>query len=127
MIVSCLGAAYVVARVLELDSGFAAGLLSGALTESPAIGTASEAIRALPIDAAQADKLVAHVAVADALCYVFGTLGVILFCSHVGPWLLRADLKAEARKVEDELGLDRERPGISSAWRPFEMRAYRLE
>ena len=40
-----LGAAYGVARFLNLDPGFAAGLLSGALTESPAIGTASEAIR----------------------------------------------------------------------------------
>src|SRR5215475_4871084 len=39
--------AYIVARVLKLDLGFAGGLLSGSLTESPAIGTASEAIKAL--------------------------------------------------------------------------------
>ena len=39
-----LGTAYVVARILHLDLGFGAGLLSGGLTESPAIGTASEAI-----------------------------------------------------------------------------------
>src|SRR6185437_4737702 len=45
--------AYAVARFLKLDLGFAAGLLSGALTESPAIGTASEAIRALSMDDAQ--------------------------------------------------------------------------
>ena len=127
MCVTGLGAAYAVAKILDLDPGFAAGLLSGALTESPAIGTASEAIRALPITPEQADKLVAHVAVADALCYVFGTLGVILFCSHIGPWLLRVDLHAEARKVEDSLGMERDRPGIASAWRPFEMRAYRLD
>jgi putative transport protein len=122
-----LAASYAMAKALGLDPGFAAGMLSGGLTESPAIGTASEAIRSLPISAAEQDRLVAHVAVADALCYVFGTLGVILFCSHVGPWLLRVDLAAEARKVEDELGIDRERPGIASAWRPFEMRAYRLD
>jgi putative transport protein len=35
--------AYLVARYLGLDPGFSAGLLSGSLTESPAIGTASEA------------------------------------------------------------------------------------
>lgn len=121
-----LAAAYAVAKLLQLDPGLAAGMLSGALTESPAIGTASEAIRTLPIAPEEQEKLVAHVAVADALCYVFGTLGTILFCSHVGPWLLRADLRAEARKVEDELGIDRDRPGIASAWRPFEMRAYRI-
>ena len=127
MCIAGLLSAFAVAKVLHLDPGFSAGLLSGALTESPAIGTASEAIRALPIAADEADKLIAHVAVADALCYLFGTLGVILFCSDVGPWLLRADLKAEARKVEESLGIDRDRPGIASAWRPFEMRAYRLE
>lgn len=122
-----LFAAYAVARLLHLDVGFSAGLLSGALTESPAIGTASEAIRLLPLPAERQEQLVAHVAVADAVCYLFGTLGVIVFCSHVGPWLLRADLPAEARKVEEDLGLDRERPGITSAYRPFELRAYRLE
>ena len=37
--------AYTMARLLKLDVGFSAGMLSGALTESPAIGTASEAIR----------------------------------------------------------------------------------
>ena len=121
-----LCAAWAVASYLKLDAGFAAGLLSGALTESPAIGTAAEAIRSLPFAAAEQDRLIAHIAVADAVCYLFGTLGVIIFCSHVGPWLLRANLGAEAKKVETELGLERGRPGISSAWRPFEMRAYRL-
>lgn len=120
-------ASLAVAKVLALDPGLAGGLLSGALTQSAAIGTASEAIRALPLPAAEQDRLVAHVAVADALCYVFGALGVILFCSHAGPRLLGIDLKAEARKLEDELGIDRAKAGVASAWRPFEMRAYRLE
>src|SRR5215475_8911085 len=44
-----LFAAYAVARSLGLDPGYSAGLLSGSLTESPAIGTASEAIRALSV------------------------------------------------------------------------------
>jgi len=120
-------ASLAVAKVLALDPGLAGGLLSGALTQSAAIGTASEAIRAMPLPAAEQDRLVAHVAVADALCYVFGALGVILFCSHAGPRLLGIDLKAEARKLEDELGIDRAKAGVASAWRPFEMRAYRLE
>lgn len=119
-------AAFAIARLLHLDPGFSAGLLSGSLTESPAIGTASEAIHSLAIPAAEQERLVAHIAVADACCYIFGTLGTILFCSHVGPWLLRADLRAEARKVEQDLGLERDKPGVVSAWRPFEMRAYRL-
>src|SRR5215468_10610668 len=36
---------YGVAGYLKLDPGYSAGLLSGSLTESPAIGTAIEAIR----------------------------------------------------------------------------------
>jgi putative transport protein len=121
-----LATATFVARYLGLDAGFAGGLLSGALTQSAAMGTASEAIRTLPIAPAEQDRLVAHVAVADALCYVYGTLGVILFVSQVAPRLLRLDLVAEALKVEKELGIDRSKPGVVSAWRPFEMRAYCL-
>jgi len=73
--------AYAVARVLKLDVGYSAGLLSGALTESPAIGTAGEAIRTLPLVDDQKQLLIAHVAVADAICYIFGTIGVIWVCS----------------------------------------------
>lgn len=124
--VAGLAAAYAVAMSLGLDPGFAGGMVSGALTESPAIGTASEAIRTLPLAPAEQERLIAHVAVADAVCYVFGALGVIVFCSHVGPWLLRVDLQAEARRAEEALGIDRARPGIESAWRPHEMRAYRV-
>jgi putative transport protein len=47
--VTGLLAAIAVAKTLDLDPGFAAGLLSGSLTESPAMGTASEAINALPL------------------------------------------------------------------------------
>jgi len=126
MSVTGLLTAYVVARVLGLDVGYAGGLVSGALTESPAIGTATEAINALPLPEAERSRLVGHVAVADAICYVFGALGVIVFCTVIGPRLLRIDLKAEAARVEKELGIDRVRPGVASAWRAFEWRAYRI-
>jgi len=51
--------AVVVAKTLGLDPGFAAGLVSGSLTESPAMGTATEAINALPLPAAERARLVA--------------------------------------------------------------------
>jgi len=121
-----LATAYGVAKFLNLDVGLAAGMMSGALTESPAIGTATEAIGALALPEAERARLVSHVAVADALCYLFGAFGVIVFCSEIGPRMLGIDLKAEAEKLEVDLGIDRSRPGIVSAWRPFEMRAYRL-
>jgi putative transport protein len=119
--------AWAVASAMGLDLGFSAGMLSGGLTESPAMGTAAEAINALAIEDAMKETLIAHIGVADALCYVGGALGVILVCSTIGPWLLRVDLRAEAAKLEAELGIRRTRAGVSSAWQPFEFRAYRIE
>jgi len=94
-----LGVSYVVARILKLDVGFAAGLLSGGLTESPAIGTASEAITRLGLDEETTTRLVSHIAVADALCYVFGAFGVIWMCGSLGPKLLGIDVRVEAEKL----------------------------
>jgi len=118
--------AFAMARLLSLELGYAAGLMSGALTESPVIGTASEAIRSLPIAEAEKSRLIAQIPVADALTYVFGTFGVIFFCANVGPWLLRIDMKAEALELEKEMGFERHSPGIASAWRMFELRAYEI-
>ena len=119
--------AWPIAVALDLNPGLAAGMLSGALTESPAMGTAAEAIRALPLDAATLQMYEAHIGVADAVCYVAGALGVILTCTVIGPALLRVDLVAEALKLEAQYGIVRVRNGIASAWQPFETRAYRVD
>lgn len=118
--------AFAMASLLDLEMGYAAGLMSGSLTESPVIGTASEAIRALPIAQHEKHRLIAQIPVADALTYIFGTFGVIFFCSHVGPLLMRIDMKAEAIRLEKEMGFERQNPGITSAWRMFELRAYEV-
>src|SRR6185436_12760799 len=99
--------AWAVASFLHLDPGFAGGLVSGALTESPAIGTASEAIQTLAISNELKEKLIGHVAVADALCYVFGAFGVIWVCGTLGPRLLRIDLRKEAEQLEKQFGIER--------------------
>jgi putative transport protein len=119
-------AAYSVARFLHLDPGYAAGLLSGSLTESPAIGTASEAIRALSVPAEQKDLWIAHIAVADAICYIFGTLGVIWCCSSLAPKLLGFDLRAESKKAENSLGIHPAKAGVQSAWQSVGCRAYKV-
>jgi putative transport protein len=121
-----LTASILVAKVLGLDSGFAAGLMSGALTHSAAMGTATDAINALPLPEADRALLVAHVAVADAVCYIFGYAGVILFCTVIAPAFLKIDLRTEALKLEQALGMKRAAPGLASAWRKFDLRAYRL-
>jgi putative transport protein len=121
-----LAAAILIAKALGLDAGFAAGLLSGALTQSAAMGTATDAVNGLMLSEADRARLVAHIAVADAVCYIFGYAGVILFLTVIAPTLLKIDLKTEALKLEQELGMTRAKPGLASAWRKFELRAYRL-
>ncbi len=119
--------AIAVAKILHLDPGFAGGLVSGALTESPAIGAASEAIQSLDISDELKQKWIGHVAVGDALCYIFGAFGVIWMCGTIGPRLLGIDLKAEAAKLEARYGIQRTKSGVSSAWQPYELRSYRVD
>jgi putative transport protein len=122
-----LAAAIVTAKVLGLDPGFAAGLTSGALSQSAAMGTATDAINGLSVSEAERALYVSHVAVADAVCYIFGYAGVITFCTVIAPALLKIDLRTEALKLEHALGITRTKPGLASAWRKFELRAYRLD
>jgi putative transport protein len=118
--------AYFMARFLKLDVGFSAGMLSGALTESPAIGTASEAIRGLSISEEQKQLLIGHIAVADAICYIFGTIGVILCCGTIGPKILGIDLHSAAKKEEEKLGIRTNKLGVSSGWQPIGFRTYKV-
>ena len=115
---------YAVAAFLKLDPGYAAGLLSGSLTESPAMGTASEAIRGLSLPNETKELLIGHIAVADAICYVFGTLGVIWCCASLGPKLLGINLHEESKKVEAKLGIQQAKLGVHSAWQAIGCRAY---
>src|SRR5690349_15494392 len=90
-----LAASILIARALRLDPGFAAGLMSGALTQSAAMGTATDAVNGLALPEADRARLVAHIGVADAVCYLFGAAGAILFATVIAPALLRIDLKLE--------------------------------
>ena len=116
---------YVVARLLGLDPGYAAGLLSGGLTQSPAIGSAGEAIARLPLEADEIKLMTAHVAVGYAVCYVVGSAGAIWFCSYMAPKLLGIDLQAEAVELGRSLGIDDTASGVESGYRQFQLRAYR--
>jgi putative transport protein len=121
-----LATGYAVAHFMKLDPGYAAGLLSGSLTESPIIGTASEAIQGLSIPEDLKTQWIGHIAVADAICYIFGTLGVILCCGSIGPKLLGIDLKTESKKLETSLGIQPAKKGVHSAWQPIGFRAYTI-
>ncbi len=124
-----LGAVIGAAWAIGLDSGFTGGLLSGALTQSSAIGTSSDAINQLPIPDDQKARLTSHVPVGDAVTYLFGTVGVTLLLTKVFPMLMGVSLRAECEKFEEELGasLDKadDQPGFEAAI-SVDVQAFRL-
>ena len=91
-----------ISKLLGFDGGTAAGLLSGAMTQSAVIGTAEGAIRHLSISAAAKATMESNVAIAYAITYIFGTAGLVVFFKIV-PRLMKIDLKKEARKLEAEM------------------------
>jgi putative transport protein len=123
--VSGLAAVIAVTAIFGFDEGLAVGVFSGGLTQSAALGTGISAIAELPIpDAAKAD-LISNAPLADAITYVFGDLGLILFLTSVGPKILRADLKREAKALEATLAASK--PGEVPAGAYYGLRAYRVE
>ena len=106
-------------------SGFAAGLMSGALTQSAAMGTATDAVNGLPCRSGPRTLCCAHRRGGCGLLHL-RLCRRDLFCTVVAPALLRIDLRAEALKLEQALGMSRAKPGLASGWRKFELRAYRL-
>jgi len=101
--VSGLAAVLAMAKLFRFDEGIAVGLLSGGMTQSAALGTGLNAIAGLPIAEAPKAALSANAPLADAITYGFGDLGLILFLTWLGPKILRADLRAEAKALEQQL------------------------
>ena len=124
--VSGLVSTILIARALNLDVGLGAGLFSGSMTASAAIGTATDAIKGLPLSAENAAILISHIVVADALCYTFGAIGVIWFAGTFAPRLLRIDLRKEAKALERELGMEEHQAGVFSAKQRFTARTFHL-
>jgi putative transport protein len=114
------------ARIFGFGSGSAAGLLAGGLNASAAIGTAGDAIARLPGDAALRERLATDVTIAFAVSYLAGLLSTVWTLASLGPRLMRVDLPAECRKLEEEMGVSSAELGVFSAYRHFVTRAYAL-
>ncbi|HPI92342.1 MAG TPA: aspartate-alanine antiporter [Deltaproteobacteria bacterium] len=120
-----LACVVVLGRVLHFDKGTAAGLFAGAMTQSAAIGTANGAVGQLAVSAAEKQVLSDNIAVAFAITYLFGVVGVIIFFKLL-PGLFRIDLKAEAGELERAMGggSDLKSPELFSWSRQVGLRAY---
>jgi putative transport protein len=115
-----------VTAAFGFDEGLAVGVLSGAMTQSAALGTGLSAIAELPIADEAKARLIANAPLADAITYGFGDLGLILFLTWVGPLVMRADLKRDAKALEERLSAGKPAGQLSSG-AYYGIRAYRVE
>ncbi|MBK5252891.1 MAG: aspartate-alanine antiporter [Peptostreptococcaceae bacterium] len=97
-----LAVALILFKSFGVSPGESAGIVAGALTQSAVIGTAASSIMKLT-GLSQAAKIAmqTQVAVAYALTYIFGTIGLVIFLKNIAPKLLGIDLKeATKKKIE---------------------------
>ncbi|MBY8976815.1 aspartate-alanine antiporter [Rhodobacteraceae bacterium NNCM2] len=92
------------AQIFSLDKGTAAGVLAGGITESAAVGTASEALGSLNLPAEEIGAMQANIGVAYAITYLFGFTLVVFFVSVIAPKMMGIDLKSEAASYASSLG-----------------------
>ncbi|GMG83983.1 aspartate-alanine antiporter [Paralimibaculum aggregatum] len=92
------------AQLFGLDKGTAAGLLAGGITESAAVGTASEALGHLTLPGDEVAAMQSNIGVAYAVTYLFGFTLVVFFVSVIAPKMMGIDLKAEAGGYASALG-----------------------
>ena len=125
--VTSLVTTVVAARVMGYDVGTAAGLMAGAFTESTVIGTASDTIDRLDLPDAEKTRLKNNIPVAYAVSYLVGTGFVVWFLSVAAPRLLRIDLKAEGRKLAEQMSSGgRASRDEHLAYKEWSIRAYQL-
>ena len=98
--------AVVLSNALAFDPGISAGLLGGALTTTPTLAAAQDAVRSGIVEAPAGfteDQVLTNIGAGYALTYLFGLIGLILTI-RVLPRVLSVDLPAEARRMEAAAG-----------------------
>ena len=99
---ACSGAVLTIAlsRYLDLPQGFAPGMLAGALTSTPTLVAAKDALnQGVAISTGLTpQQVIDNLSAAYAITYVFGLGGLILFISFM-PKIFRIDIKTEARQL----------------------------
>src|SRR4051794_38091903 len=126
--VLCLASAVVICKFAGYDVGYTAGLYSGSQTISAAMGLSTDAINRLGLPADQAKALLDSMPVAYAVTYMFGTMGSAIVIALLGPKLLGINLPAACKDYEQKQGGGgKELGGAGSAWRRWEVRAFRVK
>jgi putative transport protein len=94
-------------KLASFEYGLNAGLLAGALTSTPTLAGAQDAIHSglatLP-EGMNAESALQNIGAAYAITYIFGTIGLIIFINYF-PRLLNIDLVKSAKEYATEHGL----------------------
>jgi putative transport protein len=103
---TALGLTSLLSWVLNLDSSLAAGLMAGALTSTPTLAAAQDAVTngMAGIAPHAMQKAIQEIGAAYAITYLFGLVGLIVFVRFL-PHLARVDLKAESRELATQRGI----------------------
>ncbi|MGJ7511477.1 aspartate:alanine exchanger family transporter [Variovorax sp. GT1P44] len=124
-----LGIVVVGTRWLALPVGAAGGILAGSQTMSAAIGSAEQAITSgvvsVPAGSSQA-AATAMIALSYGITYIWGTVGIILICKYLPRWW-HVDASEAAHAYEQAHGVPNLDDAGLSGYRPFDLRAYRLD
>jgi putative transport protein len=116
-----------IAKYAGYDFGYAAGLYSGSQTISAAMGLSTDAINRLGLAADQTKALLDSMPIAYAVTYMFGTVGSAVVIAVIGPKLLGINLEAACKDYEQKFGGgSKELGGPGTAWRRWEVRAFRV-
>jgi putative transport protein len=124
----CLIVPLVCAKLAGLDVGYAAGLYAGSQTISAAMGVASDQITRLNLAEDQTRTFLNQIPIGYAVTYIFGTIGSAIILAQLGPKLIGVDLAQACKDYEKQMGgaQSSSEPGVFSALRKFELRAYQI-
>jgi aspartate-alanine antiporter len=114
------------AYTLHLDTGTAAGVGAGSLTQTAMMGTASSALEQLGLSADVLKQQQANIAAGYAVTYILGYILVLLFVPFVAPLLMGVNLKEEAAKLEVALLGGEPSKSSNLLYRKFQVRAYQV-
>ncbi|MCU0581765.1 MAG: hypothetical protein MUF26_04830, partial [Syntrophales bacterium] len=116
-------------KLFGLPAGAAGGILAGSQTMSAAIGTAELAVTsgAYKIPAGiTSEQVSGMIALGYGVTYIWGTIGIILICKYLPKWW-GVDARKAAKEYESQFGVPNVDDTGLTGYRPFGIRAYRLE
>ena len=115
--VSGFAVAVTTTQFFAFEPGTAAGILAGALTTTPTLAAAEDAIRSgtiLPPAGFSREMMLSNIMTSYAITYLFGLIGLILLIRLI-PMLTKVDLVAEAKALagEDIVSNNNQMAGLS--------------